>query len=413
MPSTKNWQANVAVAHHHKHHLYETCVAYREVDRWAGFLTSRFAVDRGLLDTLTKVPIGKVSRIAKRMLAYHDPRIRDQVWLYAPTIPKKLALSVLGGRRFFSGSSFVDAAAEWAAQHEVAVHSHVTGSTEIFERIAPLGLPCLLEMYLGDRLHGRGILERELESLGMPNGEKEMLALGHGQRQIDRCRRECELADFVFCPSPFVLDSMRDAGVPEAKLVFAPYGSTPPKSKPAFLPRLASDPLRVAFVGTEGVRKGLVHLIRATEKLAPRVEVHVFGMASFSLPGFEYRSDLIKFHGFKSKPDMLAELATMHVGCLPSLFEGSAIGVYDYLGTGLPVVVTPNAGTLVTNGKEGFVVPAQDSDAIASAFEALYADEDLRRSMAESAAALAVECSWARYRAATVAPLLSMSNSPA
>jgi glycosyltransferase involved in cell wall biosynthesis len=54
---------------------------------------------------------------------------------------------------------------------------------------------------------------------------------------------------------------------------------------------------------------------------------------------------------------------------------------YEALACGLPVLTTPNAGSVARDGIEGFIVPARDVDALARALERLRRDERLRDAM--------------------------------
>jgi glycosyltransferase involved in cell wall biosynthesis len=68
------------------------------------------------------------------------------------------------------------------------------------------------------------------------------------------------------------------------------------------------------------------------------------------------------------------------------LCEGSATLTYEALAAGLPVICTPNTGSVVTDGLDGFIVPAGDHDTIAARV-AEFSKPDVLEAM--SAAALA------------------------
>jgi glycosyltransferase involved in cell wall biosynthesis len=50
---------------------------------------------------------------------------------------------------------------------------------------------------------------------------------------------------------------------------------------------------------------------------------------------------------------------------LPSICEGSAMVTYEALSWGLPVITTHNAGSIVRDTVDGWLVPIRDSEAIA------------------------------------------------
>jgi glycosyltransferase involved in cell wall biosynthesis len=63
----------------------------------------------------------------------------------------------------------------------------------------------------------------------------------------------------------------------------------------------------------------------------------------------------------------------------------------------VPAITTQSAGSVVTHGKEGLIVPERDSDAIAMAIEKIVRNRGLRAAMAEAAIATAAnfdERSW-------------------
>jgi glycosyltransferase involved in cell wall biosynthesis len=56
---------------------------------------------------------------------------------------------------------------------------------------------------------------------------------------------------------------------------------------------------------------------------------------------------------------------------------------------GVPVITTPNSGSIVQDGVEGFVVPIRDPEAIGARLLELYTHSDRRREMGLAARAAA------------------------
>ena len=100
---------------------------------------------------------------------------------------------------------------------------------------------------------------------------------------------------------------------------------------------------------------------------------------------------------------MPARMASADVFVFPSLFEGSAVVTYEALASGLPSVVTPNAGSVVRDGLEGFIVPASQVNGLACRMEQLGSDTALRARMASAARSRALAFDWPRYHASLVA----------
>src|SRR5262249_3767339 len=103
--------------------------------------------------------------------------------------------------------------------------------------------------------------------------------------------------------------------------------------------------------------------------------------------------------GRVSHAEVPARMAAADVFVFPSLFEGSAVVTYEALACGLPSIVTPNAGAVVRDGVEGFVVPPRDVAALADRMERLGSDLQLRATCAAAARARALEFDWPRYHA--------------
>jgi len=74
-----------------------------------------------------------------------------------------------------------------------------------------------------------------------------------------------------------------------------------------------------------------------------------------------------------------------------------ALSALEAMASGLPVITTPQCGSVIRDGIEGFLVPIRDAEALADRIEQLLADRALRNSMAAAARQRAQEYSWARY----------------
>jgi glycosyltransferase involved in cell wall biosynthesis len=72
---------------------------------------------------------------------------------------------------------------------------------------------------------------------------------------------------------------------------------------------------------------------------------------------------------------------------MPSRSEGLCRSLIEAMEQGLPSIVSDAGGMkeLIRHGKDGLVVPKENSAALADAIQCLYEDEPLRRSMGDSA----------------------------
>jgi glycosyltransferase involved in cell wall biosynthesis len=69
----------------------------------------------------------------------------------------------------------------------------------------------------------------------------------------------------------------------------------------------------------------------------------------------------------------------------------------EAMACGVPVITTPNCGSVIRDGVDGFIVPIRDAAAIADKIERLLGDRELRGRMGRSARERAREFTWQRY----------------
>lgn len=228
--------------------------------------------------------------------------------------------------------------------------------------------------------------------------ELNAVSRGYEDELIERNEREYALADTIVVGSQFVANTLEQAGVPRDKVVLAEYGCDPVAWPYAASQRHGDEWLNVAVVGSDVVRKGTLRTLMAA-RMATRVRVHVFGECRDLPGGIAAWSDVGVFHGHVPRADLPALLKRCHAFCLPSVWEGSAYATGEAMATGLPAIVTPNAGSWVRDGVDGFIVPVGDVEAIAQALKRLQ-DEALRVNMGQKARRNAEAHTWAAYRAA-------------
>lgn len=212
-------------------------------------------------------------------------------------------------------------------------------------------------------------------------------------RQLDR--EKYQISDLILVPSEFVYRSVVALGADPSKVKLVPYGideswlETHPRPIPG----------RVLFVGAVGLLKGCHYLAEAKRLLAKRnipCEVRIVGPAArgtdqhplFSGPNYV---------GQVPRSDVRNEFLAADVFVLPSLCEGFALAHLEALACGIPVVTTPNCGSIVRDGVDGRIVPIRNSAALASAISDIITNRTLRAQMSKNARARARDYSWNRY----------------
>ncbi len=218
------------------------------------------------------------------------------------------------------------------------------------------------------------------------------------QRVIEICRREAIEADRVIVPSDYVRDTLTARGVAAARVFVLPYGVDTNRFRPA--PRIADGKFRVLFVGGLSQRKGIKYLLEAAKRAdIPGLELVCVGKLAGDPSAFAPYAGVFRHVPHVPFHEVHTLFQTADVFAYPSLHEGSAFASYEALASGLPVVCTPNTGSVVRDGMEGFLVPVRDVDAIVERLRTLHRDPDLRARMALAARARAEEFTWNHYGA--------------
>lgn len=214
---------------------------------------------------------------------------------------------------------------------------------------------------------------------------------------IRRILREYEEADLLTASSSFALQSFQARGIPAERLALVPYGVDPERFQPAQKP---DDVFRVCHVGQADLRKGVQYLLRAFEELnLPRAELVLHGWVNPNATRIvdEYRRRMPNLVLTNGDPRPVYARASVFV--LASMEEGSALATYEAMACGLPSVVTPNAGAVVRDGIDGFVVPARDVEALKDRLEYLFRHPAAGRAMGvEARSHVTAQYTWAHYR---------------
>lgn len=252
-----------------------------------------------------------------------------------------------------------------------------------------LGALTVIERASSHILAQKELLEKEMTKFGVKNTPVHPLTL-------KKSLSEYEQADYIFVPSQFVYQSFLDQGIGAEKLKLIHFGVGLSKFKA--LGRKDDGIFRAIFVGQVGVRKGVPYLLQAWEELALKdSELLLIGpvfpdlvsiIKNYSLKNVKmvsYSHNLAKFY---QKSDVFV---------FPSIEEGSALVVFEALASGLPVITTPNSGSVVENNKEGLIVPAGEVGRLKEALLKLYNDRALLKSYSNNAISTAKKYSWENY----------------
>jgi glycosyltransferase involved in cell wall biosynthesis len=252
----------------------------------------------------------------------------------------------------------------------------------------------VLDQVIGHAKKGAAILSEEAE---LSPGFAEYGDLSFIRRMAPQCAEECHAADWVFAPSEYVRTTLIEIGVEPSRIILLPYGVNTGQFFPE--PKTSQGPFRVLFMGQVTQRKGIRYLLEAYRRLnLPNSELIIMGSTAGSGTALGRYSDIFTHVSGVPYSELAQHYQRADIFVFPSLHEGSALVTYEAMACGLPVITTPNSGSWVRDGLDGFIVPIRDIDSLMERILRLYKDRDLRRFMSSNARIRAEQFTWQRYR---------------
>ncbi len=209
-------------------------------------------------------------------------------------------------------------------------------------------------------------------------------------------------ADRIIAVSPATRDNLTDGGISPKKITVvmngvAPVERTSPQDRAALRESLGIPEDTVVFGILARIEdyKGHLYLVEAARVLKDRgitgFRVLIAGTGSFEREvaravkemGVE---DVVEMLGFRS--DVARLLSALDVQLNASYgTEATSLALLEGMSLGLPTVASDYGGNpwVIENGKEGFLFPSQNADALADAMERLILDPELRQAMGRRA----------------------------
>ncbi len=329
----------------------------RLVTTYPSFHVSKYDIDSRLVRGL--IPFDLMSRLARKMIMDSNFRSRVNTNInvaFDRVVPHFVPTDT---DLFIGWSSGCLHSLRWAQDRGMKTMV-VRGSTHIQNQLR--------------------VLQEENERWGI---KTELPAPQVVAREIE----EYALADYIYNQTPHVKRTFMQAGVPESKIIQFPTGVDVSR----FQPEDKRDKVfRIIFCGALSLRKGLIYLLQAFQKLQlSHAELVIVGggfqeMLDFFKP---YFGEHIIYKGNVPFSQVCHEMNQGSLFCFPSLEEGQAAVLAQAMASGLPLIATKESGAEVflDDGEEGFFVPSCDADAIAEKLLWAYENQDVLRIMGQKA----------------------------
>jgi glycosyltransferase involved in cell wall biosynthesis len=251
-------------------------------------------------------------------------------------------------------------------------------NSKIVGKLKEKGILCVADEGSSHILNQIKILDNEYKNLGVK------YRINRHPDLIKETLLEYELANYIVVPSSFVKRSFIEQGISEEKLFVNHYGVDLSQFKQI---QKKDEVFRVIYCGRLSIPKGSHYLLQAIFELnLENFELwHIGGVQDEMKPYIEkYKSSKIILKGVYDQSNLYKLYSQGSVFCIPSLQEGMALVQLQAMSCGLPLICTTNTGgdDLITiNGKEGFVIPICDVEAIKQKLVFLYNNKEICKEM--------------------------------
>ena len=275
------------------------------------------------------------------------------------------------------------------------IHVWPAAALQTLRAASELGIPTVLERPNAHTRFAFETVAREFDRLGValpPDDE-----YSFKPDLLDREEEEYRRADYILCPSDFVVQTFVDQRIPREKLVRHIYGFDEKVYSPGNQGSNPSAGLNLLFVGVCAVRKG-VHFALEAWLNSPASRDGTFQIAGEFLPGYAERLSSMLSHrsvkvlGYRNDVPELMRKSDILV--LPSIEEGSALVVSEAIGSGcVPLVSDASTGNC-RHMVNGLVHRVGDVATLAEQFSLLYQDRALLKKLRAGALKMAHEVTW-------------------
>jgi glycosyltransferase involved in cell wall biosynthesis len=191
--------------------------------------------------------------------------------------------------------------------------------------------------------------------------------------QLRKTLREYEMADLIYVLSEYSRQTFLEAGIDESRLrrrILSIEARFAPASKD-----VRSEKFTIVYVGRLQVSKGLPVLLDAFQHINDEnAELILVGGAGTSSMERFIKTKMASDNRIKLRPgDPLPSLHRADVLVHPSFEDGLGLAPLEALACGVPVIVTEDTGMkeYVVSGRNGFVLPTGNTDALVDQLRAI------------------------------------------
>ena len=187
----------------------------------------------------------------------------------------------------------------------------------------------------------------------------------------ERWRQECALADLVIVNSTWSKKALAEAGISGNRVQVVPlaYEAAQAASVSSYPDAFTEErPLRVLYLGTLTLRKGLARLVKAAKRIQDMpVKITVVGGGALSVPEAARNAPNIEWVGRVSRSEVDNYYQNADAFLFPTLSDGFGLTQLEAMSQGLPVIASERCGDVVVHDHNGWRLSAPTPEAIVDA----------------------------------------------
>lgn len=360
-------------------------------------------VPAGLAPVIARLPARAVRRLAARVMSTIPDRLVTThslpaaYWRLREDMAHNRASKYEVHRRW--GEGFARrVAATLTGEDFTAFFGFSSASLEALVEARRLGALAVLDEIAPTHLEDRIMAEEQARFPGWePTGAPTPRLF------LERLQAEWGAANRIMVNSAWTRSALVSEGVPSDKIHVVPIVYEADPAHAAVKTRRIDEPLRVLWLGTLCLRKGLPYAIEVARRLQSAPVTFTFaGPAQVDLSAIDWPEN-VTYVGQVPRAEVPELWRSHHLYILPTLSDGFAITQIEAAAHGLPLIVTPNCGDVVEDGRSGILVPPRDVGALADAIRRFLDGEmDLEavsRAAIERAKAFSSDAVWPRLHA--------------
>lgn len=275
------------------------------------------------------------------------------------------------------------------------VHTWPLASLHTSRAARRLGIPTVLERPNAHTRFAMTAVAAECKRLGVTLPARHEHA--YDDVKLRKEEEEYRLADWLLCPSDFVVETFRDQGFPAHKLLRHTYGYDEHVFTPSVEPRPRDQGLQAVFVGVCAVRKGLHYALEAWLRSSASTS-GTFQIAGEFLPEYESRlHDMLAHPSVKvlgHRDDVPELMRNSDVLMLPSIEEGFGLTCTEAIGSGCIPLVSDACTDVCVHEENALVHSVGDVAALKRHLDLLARDPDRLGAMRSACLRTAPGLTW-------------------